>query len=78
MKKLCEKDPSNWDKYINQVLTNYRVTPSLATAETPFFGLWKRPQLTSTPTSGTNAMILRRSGIWITQSGSPPSSPSQH
>ena len=22
LKKLCEKDPSNWDKYINQVLTS--------------------------------------------------------
>ena len=37
MKKLCEKDPSNWDKYTNQVLATYRVTPNLATAETPFF-----------------------------------------
>ena len=36
LKKLCEKDPSNWDKYINQVLASYRVTPNLATAETPF------------------------------------------
>ena len=44
LKKLCEKDPSNWDKYINQVLASYRVTPNLATAETPVFGLWKRPQ----------------------------------
>ena len=32
LKKLCEKDPSNWDKYINQVLASYRVTPNLATA----------------------------------------------
>ena len=23
LKKLCEKDPSNWDKYINQVLASY-------------------------------------------------------
>ena len=37
LKMLCEKDPSNWDKYINQVLASYRVTPNLATAETPFF-----------------------------------------
>ena len=37
LKKLCEKDPSNWDKYINQVLASYRVTPNLATAEMPFF-----------------------------------------
>ena len=78
LKKLCKKDPSNWDKYINQVLTSYRVTPNLATTETQFFGLQKRPQLTFTPTSGTNAMIPRRSRIWITQPGSTPSSPSHH
>ena len=36
LKKLCEKDPSNWDKYLNQVLSSYRVTPNLATVETPF------------------------------------------
>ena len=36
LKKLCENDPSNWDKYINQVLASYRVTPSLAMAETHF------------------------------------------
>ena len=23
LKKICEKDPSNWDKYINQVLASY-------------------------------------------------------
>ena len=32
LKKLCEKDPSNWDQYLNQVLASYRVTPNLATA----------------------------------------------
>ena len=37
LKKLCERDPTNWDKYINQVLASYRVTPILAMAETPFF-----------------------------------------
>ena len=37
LKKLCEKDPSNLDKYLNQVLTSYRVTPNLTTAEMPFF-----------------------------------------
>ena len=42
LKKLCEKDPSNWDKYINQVLASYRVTPNLATAETLFFLVYKR------------------------------------
>ena len=37
LKKLCEKDPSNWAKYINHVLASYRVTPNLVTAQTPFF-----------------------------------------
>ena len=36
-KKLCENDPNNRDKYINQVLVSYCVTPHHATAETPFF-----------------------------------------
>ena len=33
LKKLCEKDPTNWDKYLNEVLASYRNTPNLATAE---------------------------------------------
>ena len=33
LKKLRKKDPGNWDKYINQALTSYRITPNLATAE---------------------------------------------
>ena len=37
LKRLCEKDLSNLDKYLNQVLASYRVTSNLATAETPFF-----------------------------------------
>ena len=37
LRKLCEKDPANWDKYLNQVLASYRVTLNLATVETPFF-----------------------------------------
>ena len=37
LKKLCEKDLTNWNKYINQVLASYWVTPNLAMAETPFF-----------------------------------------
>ena len=37
LKKLCEKDPANWDKYLNQVLTSYRITLNLATAESQFF-----------------------------------------
>ena len=42
MKKLCEKNLSNGDKYINQVLVSYRVTPHLVTAETPFFLVYRR------------------------------------
>ena len=42
LKKLCEKDPSNWDKYINHILASYRVTPNLATAEMPFFLVYGR------------------------------------
>ena len=41
LKKL-QKDPANWDKYINQVLASYRVTSNLATAETPFFLVYGR------------------------------------
>ena len=37
LKKLCEKDPTNWDKYLNQVLASYRITPNLVKAESPFF-----------------------------------------
>ena len=42
LKKLCEKDPSNWDKYLNQVLASYKVTPNLATAETSLFLVYGR------------------------------------
>ena len=44
LKKLCEKDPSNWDQYLNQVFASYRVTPNLATAEAPFFLVYGRDQ----------------------------------
>ena len=37
LNKLCEKDPANSDKYLTQVLASYRITPNLATAESPFF-----------------------------------------
>ena len=41
LKKLCERDPANQDKYLNQVLTSYRITPNLAPADSPFFsGIW--------------------------------------
>ena len=42
LKKLCEKDPAKWDRYINQAVTSYTVTPILATAETPFFLVYGR------------------------------------
>ena len=42
LKKLCEKDPANWDKHINQVLASYRIVPNLATAESPFFLVYGR------------------------------------
>ena len=42
LKKLCEKDPTNWDKYLSQVLASYRIMPNLATAETPFFLVYAR------------------------------------
>ena len=42
LRKLCKKDPTNWDKYLNQVLASYRVTPNLTTAETLFFLVYGR------------------------------------
>ena len=42
LKKLCEKDPSNWDQYLNQGLASYRVILNLATAEMPFFLVYGR------------------------------------
>ena len=42
LKKLCEKDPAKWDKYLNQVLASYSITPNLATVETPFFLVYGR------------------------------------
>ena len=42
LKKLCEKDPANWYKCLNQVLASYRITPNLTTTETPFFLVYGR------------------------------------
>ena len=42
LKKLCEKDPTNWDKYLNQVLASYRITPNLVMAESQFFLVYGR------------------------------------
>ena len=37
-----KKTPTNWDKYLNQVLTSYRITPNLAMAESLFFLVYGR------------------------------------
>ena len=42
LRKLCKKDPTNWNKYLNQVLASYRIIPNLATAELPFFLVYGR------------------------------------
>ena len=42
LKKLCEKDRSNLDHYLNQVLASYKVTPDLATDEMPFLLVYGR------------------------------------
>ena len=44
LKTLCEKDPTIWDKYLNQLLASYQVTLNLAMAETPFFLVYGRDQ----------------------------------
>ena len=46
LKKLCEKDPDYWDKYINQIIASNQVTPHPMTAEIPFFLVYgKDPNL---------------------------------
>ena len=42
LKKLCENYPTNRDKYLNQVLASYRITPNLVMAESPFFLVYGR------------------------------------
>ena len=42
LKKQCEKEPNNGDKYINQVLASYCVTPHLTTAEKPIILVYGR------------------------------------
>ena len=62
LKKLCENDPVNWDKYINQVLASYGITPNLATAESPFFfGFRLRSQFITPPATRANATFPGRS-----------------
>ena len=42
LKKMCENDPDNWDRYIQIVLGSYRCAPNLVTGETPFFLVYGR------------------------------------
>ena len=42
LKKLCERDPTNWDKYLNQVLASYWITPNLEMTESPFILVYGR------------------------------------
>ena len=73
LKKLHEKDPSNWDKYINQVLASYRLTPNLAIAETPFFLVYGRdPNLPLHQLLEPVQQFLGDPRFWLTQPGSTP------
>ena len=40
LKKLCKKDPANWDKYIHQVLPSYRLTPTCYNRNIIFSHIW--------------------------------------
>ena len=42
LKRLYEKDPDNWDQYLNQVCASYCMTPHLATGETLSFFVYGR------------------------------------
>ena len=42
LKKFCKRDPTNWDKYLNQVLASCRLTSNLATAESRLFLVYGR------------------------------------
>ena len=56
LKKLCDQDPSNWDKYINQVLASYRVTSIFLSIQGSKF--------TSTLATRTYATVLGRPRFW--------------
>ena len=59
LKKLCEKDLDNWNKYINQVLASYCVTPHLTTTETPFFLVYVRdPNLPFHQCSDSSVILI--------------------
>ena len=76
LKKLCEKDPSNCEKYINHVLASCRVTPNLATAETPFSLIYGRdPNLPLHKLLEPMRRFPRWHRSWLTQPRSTSSSP---
>ena len=56
LKKLCVKDPSNRDKYINKVLASN--TKPCHSRNIILPSLWKRSKFTPTPASRAYAMIL--------------------
>ena len=60
LKKLCENDPANWDKCINEVLASYRITPSYCRV-TILSSLQQSSQFTTSPATRTNAMFSGRS-----------------
>ena len=64
---MCAEDQDNWDDYVKQVLGTYRGVLNLTTGKiTILFGLWKRWEPTTTPTTPTTHQILRQSGFRIT------------
>ena len=65
LKKLHEKDPTNWDKYINQVLSSYRVMLNLTMTEPPFFLVYRRdPNLPLHQLLEPMQRFARRSRVW--------------
>ena len=77
LKKLCEKGPIKLGQvYKSSSSQQQSDTKHCHSGNTILLGLWKRPQLTSTPTSRTYAKIPRRQRVWIAQLGSTSSSPS--
>ena len=62
LKKLCENDPANWGQVhkssISKLQDNTQFSHSRVTI---FFGLWPRPQFTSSTATRTNAMFPGRS-----------------
>ena len=59
LKKLCEKDQSNWDKYLYQVLHQLQSHTKLSYCwNTILLGIWQGPKSTFTSTIRTHAVFL--------------------